>query len=378
MKPDKVRKVTALLGSGSAALTVIAGVTFLIIYASIASNPASASQPSALAAQEQTPTPGGNPAGGLGGQPGTAPTPVDTSEAAAATQGAPGAVETPGLAPLPTGGVPSDQPAGGGTGTTAPASDGGFPWLIVLAVGLLVLAGLGYAVMRQRSPVEVAEPAHPVRRRSDVRNLASQADRSVGTPTTVMETTTTTTQEAGPAPTVPLEQVTGTAVTEPLAQAVAPGTVTCPNCGTANSDGEKFCHECGENLSGVVAQMAPAAGAGVGAVAPPVDVVEEDTPYLETLDRVDEQLEFVLSRPRIVIGTAAGNDIVIDAGFKGWRTVSPVHAEMRREQDAFVLIDRESEYGTFVNEMRTGENILSDGDLVRLGDVRFIFRVPKV
>jgi pSer/pThr/pTyr-binding forkhead associated (FHA) protein len=51
---------------------------------------------------------------------------------------------------------------------------------------------------------------------------------------------------------------------------------------------------------------------------------------------------------------------------------------MRREQDAFVLIDRESEYGTFVNEMRTGENILSDGDLVRLGDVRFIFRVPKV
>jgi pSer/pThr/pTyr-binding forkhead associated (FHA) protein len=105
-------------------------------------------------------------------------------------------------------------------------------------------------------------------------------------------------------------------------------------------------------------------------------VVDADTPYLETLDRVDEQLEFVLSRPRIVIGTAGGNDIVIDSAFNGYRTVSTVHAELRREQDGFVLIDRGSEHGTFVNEMRTGENILADGDVVRLGDVRFIFRIP--
>jgi pSer/pThr/pTyr-binding forkhead associated (FHA) protein len=118
--------------------------------------------------------------------------------------------------------------------------------------------------------------------------------------------------------------------------------------------------------------------AAVAAAAQPVDVVEADTPYLETLDRVDEQLEFVLSRPRVVIGTAGGNDIVVDSAFKGWRSVSPVHAELRREQDGFRIIDRDSEYGTFVNEMRTGENILSDGDLVRLGDVRFIFRVPRV
>ena len=92
---------------------------------------------------------------------------------------------------------------------------------------------------------------------------------------------------------------------------------------------------------------------------------------------MDEQLEFVLSRQRVVIGSAPGNDIVIDAAFKGWKTVSPVHAELRREQDGFVIIDRDSENGTFVNEMRTGENILADGDLVRLGDVRFIFRTPK-
>ena len=46
--------------------------------------------------------------------------------------------------------------------------------------------------------------------------------------------------------------------------------------------------------------------------------------------------------------------------------------------DSFTLVDRGSENGTFVNDMRTGENILADGDLVRLGDVRFVFRVPKI
>jgi pSer/pThr/pTyr-binding forkhead associated (FHA) protein len=117
----------------------------------------------------------------------------------------------------------------------------------------------------------------------------------------------------------------------------------------------------------------------VAALAPPPaqeDAVSEDTPYLETLDRIDEQLEYVLARPKIAIGTAPGNDIVVDASFKGWEQVSPVHAELRREQEGFVIVDRDSESGTFVNEMRTGENILADGDTIRLGGVRFIFHIP--
>jgi len=101
-------------------------------------------------------------------------------------------------------------------------------------------------------------------------------------------------------------------------------------------------------------------------------------PYLETLDRTDEQLEYVLSRKRILMGTAAGNDIVIDSSFRGFETVSPKHAELRREADgkSFLLVDLNSESGTFVNDVRTGENILAEGDQVRLGNVRFTFRVP--
>jgi pSer/pThr/pTyr-binding forkhead associated (FHA) protein len=110
---------------------------------------------------------------------------------------------------------------------------------------------------------------------------------------------------------------------------------------------------------------------------PPIDEVTDATPYLETVSRVDEQLEYVLAREQIVVGTAHGNDIVIDSMFAGWATVSPVHAELRREQNSFVLVDRGSEAGTFVNDERITNVALSDGDRLRIGDVQFIFRAPS-
>jgi FHA domain len=340
-----------------------------------------------------------------------APTPVSTSA------NGPPAVGTAAPQPVGTGVVQnSTQP-----GATSSSSGGDFPWLIVLLLALIVLAGLAYVAMRQRSPVEVSAGPEVtnLRRRSDITGgigssqdiatdtdrqgaaetmlppgdgepvapAAPSADEAAATagatpaagaeqaPTPVSEATSPVAPEAPEAPAATPTPVTPPFVVPAVGPTATPATVECANCGAANSTSEKFCHECGQDLRPQLAQLAAAAAA---AAAPPVDVVEADTPYLETLDRVDEQLEFVLSRPRVVIGTAGGNDIVVDSAFKGWRTVSPAHAELRREQDGFTIIDRDSEYGTFVNEMRTGENILSDGDLVRLGDVRFIFRVPKV
>jgi hypothetical protein len=320
----------------------------------LASPPGAASLRSG--AQEATATPAG----------GEAPAPVATDQPAPQPQ------QTAGAAPVATGGA-----AVGGQGPaspTSPAPGGDFPWLIVLALALLLLGGLGYAVMRQRRPVEEAvapAPAPVTRTRPDVR-VGSAPAGAAATPTTHTTTTTVATTDVATPAAAGAAAVAAPLVASPD-QGAAPGTVECPNCGTTNGASERFCHECGQDLRPLQGQQAAEA-----AVATPVDVVEADTPYLETMDRVDEQLEFVLSRARVVIGTASGNDIVIDSAFKGWRTVSPVHAELRREQDGFVLVDRGSEYGTFVNEMRTGENILADGDVVRLGDVSFIFRVPKV
>ncbi|HMA35747.1 MAG TPA: FHA domain-containing protein, partial [Chloroflexia bacterium] len=101
------------------------------------------------------------------------------------------------------------------------------------------------------------------------------------------------------------------------------------------------------------------------------------TPYLETLSRVDEQLEFVLARNTVTLGRATDNDIVIDDQFMGWQTVSAHHARLVRQPDGFNIEDLQSENGTFVNSARTGQNLLEDGMTVALGQVEFIYRVPR-
>src|SRR5207253_1311969 len=109
-----------------------------------------ASQSGSQPAQNPTATPATPAApGGLAPSSGNsqAPTPVSTSGAGAG----PGAVGTAPAA-VSTGVV-------GGTsqgGTSSRSSGGDFPWLIVLLVALIVLAGLGYAAMRQREPAQVA------------------------------------------------------------------------------------------------------------------------------------------------------------------------------------------------------------------------------
>lgn len=256
-----------------------------------------------------------------------------------------------------------------------------FPWFIVaLVVAALALVGVA-AMRRPKAPLLARSQVAP---EADVATAAPQtplepyvpAAEQVTDPVTAIATPATVQAldvEAPAAPPVPVAPVAVAPV------AVAPVTIECPNCGAVNNIDENFCHDCGQDLrpqrtpAVATAPLLAETSAGSVAVAPAVD----EMPYLETLDRTDEQLEFVLSRPRVAMGTAPDNDIVIDAAYRGWETVSEHHAELQREQDGFMIVDRDSENGTFVNEMRTGENIISDGDNVRLGDVRFIFHVPS-
>ena len=250
--------------------------------------------------------------------------------------------------PVPTGQVP--RPAiTSGTGATNPpsagtTSQGGFPWVPVLVVGLGALALAGFVLLRPRrtapSPV-YSVPVTPTR--------TGDADVS-----TIEDVSTTATATVAPVHSPP---------------PAAPTSVTCPNCETVNDIKENFCHDCGQDLR-------PTRAALMAALAPPPEIVTDDMPYLETLDRTDEQLEYVLSRPRVVMGTASSSDIVIDSSFTGWQSVSPTHAELRRESDGYLIVDKASQNGTFVNDTRTAENILADGDTIRLGDVRFIFHIP--
>ncbi|HET6312278.1 MAG TPA: FHA domain-containing protein [Chloroflexia bacterium] len=279
-------------------------------------------------------------------QTGVAPEAIETTQAAVR--------EAQGQdAPPP---VQGDNPAAPGQ---AASQQSGFPWPWVVLAAMLALVIAGVMLMRTR---RTTPQTATVVQSGSVQPYGAPASSarvgSSGAPTT-------------PIPVAPFAAPVGAEAT--VETPAPPSTVACPNCGTSNDFSENFCHECGQDLRPTRAQM-------VAALAPPPaqeDVVTEDTPYLETLDRIDEQLEYVLARPKIAVGTAPGNDIVVDSSFKGWEQVSPVHAELRREQEGFVIVDKDSASGTFVNEMRTGENILADGDMIRLGGVRFIFHIPS-
>lgn len=283
---------------------------------------------------------------------------TSVADVPAAQETAPVPVQTGAIPPvISTGEAVTGQ---GGASTAGRTQGGGFPWLPVIILAVVALLGVVAVmmVMRSRRGVTAGGPA------------MAAAPSMAGAGTTTSTTTTSTAGRGPGAVAYGVAPATATAAGAASGPATAPMTITCPNCGTANAINENFCHECGQDLRPVRQSM-------MAAAAPVPDVVTDDMPYLETLDRTDEQLEYVLSRNRVVLGTAAGSDVVIGEAFRGYETVSPRHAELRKEGDGFLLVDLDSENGTFVNDVRTGENLLSDGDVVSLGSVRFVFRVPQ-
>jgi hypothetical protein len=242
-----------------------------------------------------------------------------------------------------TGKPGSTSPGATNPGTKTSAISNSVPWLAIIILAVVVLLGiLGYFLLRSR-------------------RTASPALIGGGT---------------APAPRMPAIGATTAPVAASTATAGAftpPLSLTCPNCGSTNDWNENFCHECGQDLRPVRASVIAASG-------PPADVVTDDMPYLETLDRADEQLEYVLSRPRVVIGTTAGCDVMVDSSFKDSATVSPRHAQLLRNDDgSFTITDLGSPTGVSINDVRIAASTpvpISNGDTIKVGSVRFIYRVP--
>jgi hypothetical protein len=293
------------------------------------------------------------------------PTPVDTSLPALPVQTAQnaGPVGTTGPAGVAPGTGDSNtgaQPAP----TPAPAGSGGPPWLWIIAgLVLLGIAGAAAYMFTRRPAAAVVAPVAPA-----PPPAAPPADVA-----RVAPVSSSTAPVMAPPPVVPEVPPAAPPVAAPAAAPAAaapaiaaPTMVKCPNCDTMNPIDRRYCDECGQDLRSAVA----------AAMAGTLPEVEATTPYLETLSRADEQLEFVLARDLITVGRSLDNDIVIDDQFIGWQTVSPRHAELRRTPDGFVLRDLNSENGTFVNSLRTGENVLEDGMTLAFGKVEFIYRVP--
>lgn len=73
---------------------------------------------------------------------------------------------------------------------------------------------------------------------------------------------------------------------------------------------------------------------------------------------------YQLQRPVTRIGRNPDNDVVIAND----KRVSKYHAEIRREDGSYVVVDLQSTNGTMVNGRRINRHRLADGDVIRIGD----------
>jgi pSer/pThr/pTyr-binding forkhead associated (FHA) protein len=82
------------------------------------------------------------------------------------------------------------------------------------------------------------------------------------------------------------------------------------------------------------------------------------------LVRLADGKAFPLDRPIINIGRMLGNNLVLDDP-----RVSRNHAQLRAVKDHYVIFDRNSTGGTYINGKRISHSVLYPGDVISLGGV---------
>jgi pSer/pThr/pTyr-binding forkhead associated (FHA) protein len=98
----------------------------------------------------------------------------------------------------------------------------------------------------------------------------------------------------------------------------------------------------------------------------PLDKLETQLPKNVFLV-IDKQL-FPVNKTTIKIGRHAENDLIISD-----LLVSRWHAEIRFEEETFIIYDMESKYGTAVNNEPTSRRILKSGDTISLANTPLLF-----
>jgi hypothetical protein len=91
-------------------------------------------------------------------------------------------------------------------------------------------------------------------------------------------------------------------------------------------------------------------------------------PVLEGIHGALQGRRFSLRAGRQTIGRRDDNDIVIND-----LSVSSAHAWIMNQQGHYVVMNTLSTNGTFVNNKRVHEATIRHGDLIRFGQVEFVF-----
>lgn len=151
----------------------------------------------------------------------------------------------------------------------------------------------------------------------------------------------------------------------------------CTKCGHYNPESSVYCSRCGAALDKSQAcQEEPTVGLpAVEAeteeeieIAPPLEPLEKGSALLIIKKGPDAGMSFTVDRDVISIGRHPESDIFLDD-----ITVSRRHAEIRRDQAHFRLVDTGSLNGTYLNRERIDSVELSSGDEIQIGKFRLLF-----
>jgi serine/threonine protein phosphatase PrpC len=96
--------------------------------------------------------------------------------------------------------------------------------------------------------------------------------------------------------------------------------------------------------------------------------------FLEAITVNGKSRRFPLNRASLSIGRASDNDIVIGDEFPNASSMADHHARISRRESWAVIEAADPDAPIYVNDQRTGRNILRNGWRVTLGEVDFAFR----
>jgi pSer/pThr/pTyr-binding forkhead associated (FHA) protein len=114
---------------------------------------------------------------------------------------------------------------------------------------------------------------------------------------------------------------------------------------------------------------------GYHAVMNTADLPSNPSPYQQGVFLIINKQMIPLTKPITTLGRQFGNDIVFQEEF-----LSRFHAEIILENDKYVLLDKNSTSGTFVNGRKIDRCALNSGDLIALANIYIMFvnNNPKI
>ncbi len=145
----------------------------------------------------------------------------------------------------------------------------------------------------------------------------------------------------------------------------------CQSCKHQNAPNAQFCESCGAQLTeepGHTTQMYSASDLAHEMDSKNEGILKGSGPRLVVLQGAASGSKFALTEAETTLGRHTSSDVFLDDV-----TVSRHHAEIQKENGGYMLLDKGSLNGTYVNKQRVESVLLNSGDEVQVGKFKFLY-----